>query len=119
MTDQPLREALRLTLEGLASQVPADKAPPVSGRRRAVMNNGSTTRKNLRWMCAKCLEEIDNWPTDKISRWIGFVQGVLAAQHHLDVSAERDRTRPFFHEAYEAMGLDRPQTSEMPKEQIG
>jgi hypothetical protein len=116
MTDQPLRKALQLTLDGLVAQIPEDRPLPLNGRRRVVANQGSTGRANLRWMCEKLNSEMDNWPTDKISRWIGFVQGVLAAQRFLDVAVERDRTRPFFHEAYAAMGLGTPETSEMPKE---
>lgn len=35
-------------------------------------------------------------PIDKIARWTGFIQGVLAARGLIDVDAERARTRPIF-----------------------
>lgn len=61
-------------------------------------------------MIAQIIEKMDVWPTDKTSRWIGYIQGVLASNGQLDVNAERDRTRPFFHEAYQALGLIVPET---------
>ena len=73
---------------------------------------GPTSYDNLEWMVRTCLEDIESLPTDKISRWIGFVQGVLASRGDLDVNAERDRTRPFFHEAYTAIGQRIPETRE-------
>jgi hypothetical protein len=88
----PLRVALCKTLEGL--QIPPDDG-----------TSGSCSPSHLEWMRDECLRKANSMPVDKISRWVGYIQGVLAAQGHLDVAAERDRTRPFFHEAYEAMGL--------------
>lgn len=35
-------------------------------------------------------------PDDKMARWTGFIQGVMAANGWLSVDAERDRTRPIF-----------------------
>jgi hypothetical protein len=35
-------------------------------------------------------------PIDKIARWTGFIQGVLAARGIINVDEERDRTRPIF-----------------------
>lgn len=54
-------------------------------------------------------------PMDKLQRWVGFVQGVLAARGLLDVDAERDRTRQLFHEVYMAAGLEAPESREMPR----
>lgn len=42
------------------------------------------------------IENSLDMPIDKIARWTGFIQGVLAARGLLDVDAERDRTRPIF-----------------------
>jgi hypothetical protein len=50
-----------------------------------------------------------------LSRWIGFVQGVLAAMGRLDVSEERDRTRPIFHTAYHRLGIEPPASASMGK----
>lgn len=45
---------------------------------------------------------------DKVSRWLGFVQGAMYSYGLLDINTERDRTRPLFHDAYEKMGLPIP-----------
>lgn len=51
-------------------------------------------------LAALCQEGIDNgasYPFDKMSRWLGFTQGVLAAVGAIDVDQERDFTRPLLH----------------------
>lgn len=51
-------------------------------------------------LAALCQEGIDNgagYPFDKMSRWLGFTQGVLAAVGAIDVDEERDFTRPLLH----------------------
>lgn len=51
-------------------------------------------------LIALCQEGIDNggkYPFDKMSRWLGFAQGVLAAVGAIDVDEERDFTRPLLH----------------------
>lgn len=76
---------------------------------------GSTQRtspSNLRWVLNRVIEEIDTFPLDKMGRWIGFVQGVLALSNHLDVDEERDRTRERYHAAYIATGQVVPKTME-------
>ena len=108
MTD-PLRKALLATLLGLESAVPPIEEAGIA----AAIETGKTSLANLRWMVAHCIKEIDTLPVDKICRWIGFVQGVLASKEIIDVDAERDRTRPFFHEAYEQMGIEIPAPEEM------
>lgn len=55
-----------------------------------------TSADHLRWMCREILHHIKTMPVDKMGRWVGFIQGVMAANGVLDVTAERDRTRPFF-----------------------
>jgi hypothetical protein len=78
------------------------------GRRGAL-----TSISHMHWMLDQCLENLDTWPTDKLSRWIGYVQGVLAVKaQKFDVDAERERTRPLFHAAYEAMGTKVPETKD-------
>jgi len=65
---------------------------------------------HLIWMCEKIIENSWDWPYDKTGRWIGFIQGILAAQGLLNIQAERDFTRPMFHEEYERRGVRPPQT---------
>ena len=64
--------------------------------RRTGFEPNRTSPDHLRWM----LEQIHAGKVGgtKAHRWLGFVQGVLAARGQLDVDAERDRTRPFFTE---------------------
>lgn len=52
----------------------------------------------------------DAWPFDKTNRWLGFVQGVLFERGVLDVNEEREVTRPFFHEYYQANGIEIPKS---------
>lgn len=50
---------------------------------------------HLRWM----LEQIKkpNVMSDtKKHRWLGYIQGVMVSMYGLDVSQERNRTRPWF-----------------------
>ena len=67
----------------------------------ASFGSGKTSRDHLVWMCDKLLKDgVPYMPIDKSGRWIGFVQGVMAANGCLDVDAERDRTRPLYERAY-------------------
>ncbi len=101
MTD-PIREAHRLTIMGLRAMIP-DEIPGADDR---------TSSANLHWMLDQCLDELETFPVDKLGRWVGFVQGVLALSGCMDVDAERDRTRPFFHNAYTKSNLVIPKTLE-------
>lgn len=38
----------------------------------------------------------DTMPIDKVARWTGFIQGVLATRGVISVDEERDRTRRIF-----------------------
>ncbi len=96
----PLQKAHYQTLEGLLEIIPTTEDD----------SSDPTSLSHLRWMIAECINEIETYPIDKISRWIGFVQGVLTMKGILDTKAERDRTRPFYHEAYKTMGIAIPQT---------
>jgi hypothetical protein len=102
ISTDPLKTALLLTINGLYNQIPPDE-----------VDSGQTSFSNLKWMLETCIDDIDTMPVDKTSRWIGFVQGVLAARGFLDVNEELDRTRPFFHDAYMAMGLVTSETQNL------
>jgi len=45
---------------------------------------------------------------DKLSRWLGYVQGVMTVYGWITVEEERENTRPLFHKAYEDLGLLKP-----------
>ncbi len=56
------------------------------------------------------LAEIDNWPIDKLYRWLGFVQGILTIKELINVDEEREFSRPLFHEAYKKEQIEIPRT---------
>ena len=58
----------------------------------------------------QCCLEHPEWPLDKTSRWLGFIQGVMSCRGILEVGKERDRTRELFHRAYEQSGQSVPKT---------
>lgn len=107
MSDKPLRDALKATVEGLLEQIPVQEP---GGLR--FFHHEETSFVHLRWMADHLLANMDVFPTDKTSRWIGFIQGVMTTKGALDVKSERDRTRPLFHEAYREIGLEIPESAE-------
>lgn len=68
---------------------------------------------NLEFLLTRILED-ETLPEDKIHRWIGFVQGVMAARGIIDVKFERNRTRAIFHDYYRSIGIEPPATIEKP-----
>lgn len=64
-------------------------------------------------MCEIGAAHAGEWPADKTGRWLGYVQGCLAARGLLDVDAERDLTRGDFRTAYALLGLEAPATIEL------
>ena len=48
-------------------------------------------------LLTEAYEHTDNYPTDKMHRWLGFSQGVLSVIGVIDVDEERDFTRPYLH----------------------
>lgn len=71
-----------------------------------------TSYAHLRGMCAHALENVENWPIDKLSRWLGFVQGILIFHGVMRVDGERDFSRPLFHAAYAEEGIEIPKTQD-------
>jgi hypothetical protein len=67
--------------------------------------------EHLRWMVDQIVSNAATQahPVDKLSRWLGYIQGILRAHRVLDTVAERDRTRPIFHAAYIEMGIKPPE----------
>lgn len=67
---------------------------------------------NLIWICARGAEMRDELPLDKLSRWLGFVQGCLLMRGIIDTDEERDHSRPLFHAAYRSDGIHIPAKEE-------
>lgn len=76
----------------------------IIGRREDAGADPKTSVQNCAWMCRTALDELDTLPVDKLSRWLGFVQGVLATLGLIRVDTERDFSRPLFHAAYRQDG---------------
>lgn len=66
------------------------------------------SREHLLWMCQTAIDNAATWPVDKLSRWLGFVQGVLTLRGLLSVKGEREFSRPLFHAAYADQGQEAP-----------
>lgn len=76
-------------------------------------NLNKNSNSNLYWMCTQIIE--DELPDDKISRWIGFIQGVMSVKGYIDVDIERDLSRPMFHSVYNNSNIAIPETKELEK----
>lgn len=61
-----------------------------------------TYTMHLAWMCKEMVMNLDDpeYPIDKAARWLGYIQGVLAVKKMIDVTEERDFSRPLFQGAY-------------------
>jgi hypothetical protein len=44
--------------------------------------------------------------SDKLSRWVGFLQGVLVSRNFIRVEEERNFTRTIYKPIYNQLGLD-------------
>lgn len=55
------------------------------------------TKDSLMRLATEAIENTSRYPYDKLNRWLGFIQGILAVKCVIDVDAERDYTRPLFH----------------------
>ncbi len=56
---------------------------------------------SLKGLCREAIDHTSKYPFDKLNRWIGFVQGVLACQGLIQVDQERNFTRPLLHSLHE------------------
>ncbi|MFG6080454.1 hypothetical protein ACEUZ9_001058 [Paracoccus litorisediminis] len=108
MAEMDIPEATRIMFErylGIINQARHEVDPESPGDSRKSLGN-------LAWMCAEGMDKHDALPIDKLSRWLGFVQGCLAMRGLISVDAERDFSRPLFHAAYCTAGDEPPGTLE-------
>ena len=65
----------------------------------------SDIKERARWInfCESALT-IKN--SDKLSRWVGFIQGVLYSENLIDIEEERNFSRPYYKEMYENWHMD-------------
>ena len=60
----------------------------------------------LRNMCLTIISNVDTWPIDKTSRWLGFIQKSLIDLDLTTSSRERKFTDELFDRAYRDSGID-------------
>lgn len=60
----------------------------------------------IRWFIQETIGRSTTIPIDKLGRWVGFIQGVLAANGILDVDKERKLSRPCFEAVYREQELE-------------
>lgn len=75
--------------------------------RDVILNNSSKldvddapaecTSVHLLNLCNEVIINHQKYPFDKLSRWMGFVQGILAKDGLISVTEERDFSRPLLH----------------------
>jgi deoxyribodipyrimidine photolyase len=67
-----------------------------------------------------CIHAISHpeYPIDKLSRWLGFVQGVLYSNNIIDLDEERDFSRKLFKQAYKDQGIEIPKSVDVMQEVI-
>jgi hypothetical protein len=84
-----MRKAHLLVLDGLL--------PEILGKTGSYLSPhlDKTAPPHLAWMIGEANRRQD-MPLDKLARWTGFIQGVMAAHGWLNVDEERNRTRPIF-----------------------
>jgi hypothetical protein len=60
----------------------------------------------------------ERFPAEKMSRWLGFIQGILFANGVITIDEERNISRPLIHRAYKNAGLNPPESIDIKKELI-
>ena len=63
---------------------------------------------NLKELSIEAIDKINDYPIDKLSRWLGFVQGYIIFTNQSTIDIERDFSRPLFHNAYENENIKIP-----------
>lgn len=74
---------------------------------------GFNKDQHLRNMCLTIIEHVDEWPIDKSSRWLGFIQAGVINHKLTTIEKERNFSRPLFHEAYKLTEQSIPQTIDL------
>jgi len=71
----------------------------------------------LRMMCQTVINNTSMYDNitpkmteDKVSRWLGYVQGMMTANGWITVAEERENTRPLFHKAYADSLMKKPES---------
>ena len=63
----------------------------------SLKNKEKCSEVHLLKLLDEAIDNTESYPTDKLQRWLGFIQGVLSVTGVIDVDEERDYTRPILH----------------------
>lgn len=74
---------------------------------------GPSTKEHLIELIDIAVSKGNTFPTDKLNRWLGFVQAIVIFNNLTSVQEERDYSRPWFHAAYQNEGIDIPETIDL------
>ena len=67
-------------------------------------------------MGIKAIGSPSDFTVEKMSRWLGFAQGILFAEGLIDVNEEREISRPIIHRAYKDAGVSVPKSIDLYQE---
>ncbi len=65
---------------------------------------------NLKELSIEAIDKINDYPIDKLSRWLGFIQAYVIFTNQTTIDVERDFSRPLFHKAYENENIKIPKS---------
>lgn len=71
--------------------------------RNLIIGKNFTDEKELLGFCDLALD-LQN--PDKLSRWVGYLQGILVERKIVSVESERNWSRPIYKPIYEKLGHD-------------
>lgn len=71
----------------------------ISSSNRAALSSlpPECSADSLIQLCDEAILHSNQYPFDKLCRWMGFAQGVLCTIRAIDVETERNFTRPILH----------------------
>ena len=78
--------------------------------KKMIGSNRNEEDENIYKMLLTLQENIKIFPSDKSSRWLGYIQRYLIEQKLTTVQEERDFSRPLFHTAYRRLGYNIPKS---------
>ena len=79
-------------------------------KRYLEMLEKNNIHNNIYDMLQTLKKNINIFPDDKTSRWIGYIQYFIIDNGFSTVNTERNFSRPYFHKAYKNMNIDIPET---------
>ena len=70
------------------------------------------------FMGITCISNPEKFTAEKMSRWLGFVQGILWQNGFLDIDEERNFSRPILHRVYKDLKVQPPESIDIQEELV-